>query len=125
MLFTDVLNKNKDFLLLYKKGKAIGTSSVVVYFRPNRMPVNRLGITTGKKIGGAVSRVRARRVIKAAYRNAERFFPIGFDIVIVARDAAVHSKSTEIEGFLKSRVVKEMNKPFDFKQNNFKRKSKK
>ncbi len=49
MLYTEILNKNKDFLFLYRKGRSIVSKYVVLYVRPNGKPYNRLGITAGKK----------------------------------------------------------------------------
>ena len=111
MLYTQILNDNKDFLTLYKKGKYIVSKVVVVYYRKNKLPFNRLGITAGKKVGNAVHRNRAKRIIRQAYRENEIEFPIGYDFVIVARSTAGNGivKSTEISEFLKNQVLKELN----------------
>lgn len=116
MLFTTIIKSNKDFMKVYKKGRFSANSLITIYFLPNRSPYNRIGITTSKKIGNAVQRNRARRIIRAAYRNTEKLFPIGFDIIFVARTDILNAKSTNIETFIKRRVLKEMNKTF--KQNN-------
>ncbi len=60
MLYTIKLNKNKDFVRLYTKGAFVSGGICTVYFRKNGTDKNRFGITTGKKIGNAVSRSRAR-----------------------------------------------------------------
>lgn len=112
MLFTSIINSNKDFVKTYKKGKFTANRMIAVYFIPNRSPYNRIGITTSKKIGNAVQRNRARRIIRAAYRKTEKLFPIGYDIVFVARPDINIVKSTSLEKFIKQRVLKEMNKPF-------------
>lgn len=112
MLFSQSLNKNKDFLRLYKNGKSMANSACIFYYAPNKLPFNRLGITTSKKIGNAVLRNRAKRIIKAAYQQNELNFPIGFDFVIVARSLATTVKSDKISDFLLNKVIKEVNKPF-------------
>lgn len=109
MLFTETIDSNRDFLFLYKKGKSIITKAVVVYFRKNNKPYNRLGITSSKKIGNAVKRNRARRVIRAAYRENEDKFPIGYDIIIVARAASTVVKSYTIKKIFKEKVIPEIN----------------
>ncbi len=122
MLFTKVIKSNKDFMKAYKKGRFSANNFISVYFLPNKSPYNRIGITTSKKIGNAVQRNRARRIIRAAYRNKEKLFPIGFDIIFVARQDIISVKSTDIEIFFKKRVLKEMNKPFKpFNKKNKKR----
>ena len=49
MLYTEILNDNKDFLTLYKKGRYAASKYSVIYVRPNGRPFNRLGITAGKR----------------------------------------------------------------------------
>ena len=44
-----------------------------------------MGITSGKKIGGAVQRNRARRIIRAAFSQLEGRINGSYDIVFVAR----------------------------------------
>lgn len=105
MLYTNILKNNKDFVRLYKRGRNIASKACIVYYMPNNAPYNRIGITTGKKVGNAVARNRSRRVIRAAYRKIEKDFPIGFDIVIVARAYCSQCKSQELEEFFTGRVL--------------------
>ncbi len=113
MLYTEILNDNRDFLNLYKKGNCIVSRTAVVYFRKNGLSFNRLGITAGKKVGNAVKRNRAKRIIRQAYRTSEVLMPIGIDIVIVARASITGVKSYSVEHFLSGRAVKEMQKVFE------------
>lgn len=108
MLYTETLNDNRDFLALYKKGKFIASKYTVIYVRPNRRSYNRLGITVGKKIGNAVCRNRAKRIIRQAYRESEIYLPIGIDIVIVARKPVCEVKSQELCGYMKKHGVPEI-----------------
>lgn len=108
MLFTLKLTSNKDFLRLYKKGKYIVSKACIFYFMQNNMPYNRIGITTSKKVGNAVARNRARRIIRAAYTECETAVPIGYDIVIVARGNASNTKSTQISSFIMKRFIPEL-----------------
>lgn len=108
MLYTEMLNDNKIFLLLYKKGKPIISKWLVIYVRKNNLPYNRLGITAGKKVGNAVKRNRAKRVIRQVYRENELKLPIGIDIVIVARAYLPDVKSNVVSKFFSDRVIKEI-----------------
>lgn len=110
MLFSETICDNKLYLKLYKKGEYVASPFLTAYFLKNNMPVNRIGITTGKKIGKAVQRNRARRIIRAAYRLTESEFPIGYDIVFVAREGIIDKKSTDIIEFFKKRVIVKINK---------------
>lgn len=104
MLYTETLNKNKDFLFLYRKGKSVVGRYAVIYVRPNKKPYNRLGITAGKKVGNAVHRNRAKRIIRQAYRENEKDIPLGLDIVIVARASICSVKSGVISEWLAKSV---------------------
>jgi ribonuclease P protein component len=71
MLFTISLNENHVFRRLYRSGKSAVSSCAAVYVKKNRLGANRLGITVSKKLGGAVQRNRAKRVVREAYRLLE------------------------------------------------------
>ncbi len=112
MLYTEILNDNKDFLAIYKKGRYVASKYSVIYVKPNGRPFNRLGITAGKKVGNAVCRNRAKRIIRLAYRNSEVDMPVGMDIVIVARSAICNIKSNEYCGYIKKYGLNDINKMF-------------
>ena len=101
MLFTLILKDNKDFLRLYKKGKFIAGKYAVIYYTKSRNDYNRMGITAGKKIGKAVERNRAKRLIRQAYRETESILPRGYDYVIVAREAINGVKCGAVTDFMK------------------------
>ncbi|MDQ5983096.1 MAG: Ribonuclease P protein component [Eubacteriales bacterium SKADARSKE-1] len=90
------LNQNKDFNRAYSKGRSYVCHALVVYIIKNYKKGTRIGITTSKKIGNAVERNRARRVIKEAYRQIAPKISGNFDIVFVARRPATNTLSTKI-----------------------------
>lgn len=96
---------NRDFHRLYKKGKSKVTPLFVVYTAKGRKGKLRLGITVGKKIGGAVQRNRAKRLITAAFRSLTPNLTQGYDVVIVARVRVLAFKSTQIAELLKKQFT--------------------
>lgn len=98
------LNRNTDFRTLYYRGKSQVDAALVTYAKRNREEVTRVGITVGKKIGGAVRRNRCRRVIREAYRALLPRVNRGWDIVFVARRRTVFLKSTEIRQIMESQL---------------------
>lgn len=96
------LVENHLFRRLYRTGKSQVTPYIVVYYKKTKLPYNRLGITTTKKIGNAVERNRARRLIKEAYRLLEPDYmkSASYDIVIVARRKAVFAKMQHVKDSL-------------------------
>lgn len=113
MLYTEILKDNKDFLTLYNKGRYITSEFSVIYVRPNNRPYNRLGITAGKKIGNAVCRNRAKRLIRLAYSQCELSIPIGVDMVIVARKPLCSVKSDVFCNYMRKSGIKEINKTIE------------
>ena len=91
------IKKNKDFRLIYKRGKSSVTSVLAMYVRKNKNASNRIGITVSTKVGKAVVRNRVRRRIREAYRKNEMRFEQGFDIIFVSRVRAASVSFYEIE----------------------------
>jgi len=113
MKFT-AIRENHLFQKTYAKGKRCVTHSVAVYAmrdyfaekyrrtNPKKEAINRIGIAAGKKIGGAVERNRAKRVIREAYRSICKKYAVkhGFLVVLAARETAAKLKMPEVEGDL-------------------------
>lgn len=91
---------NKDFRTAYYHGKVQAHPAVIVYARRTKYPYARLGITTGKKVGGAVQRNRARRLLREAYRGLNQRVNGHWDIVLVARARTLQFKSTQLQQVL-------------------------
>lgn len=103
--------ENHLYSKAYSKGKRAVTSSLAVYVlpdyaakriaksHPEKIIVNRIGLTTSTKLGGAVVRSRCRRILREGLRAIEKKKELkkGFLIVIAARSAAVSKKSNDIE----------------------------
>lgn len=86
------VKENRDFSRLYKKGKSCVSPVLVTYALKNRQKTLRYGITTGKKVGNAVKRSRARRVIRASYYQLFDEIKPGYDLIFVARGKTPHVK---------------------------------
>ena len=100
MEFTESLKENFQFRRLYRRGKSEAGPFVAVYCQRNGMDINRLGITTGGKLGKAIVRNRIRRRIKEAYRLSGKQMKRGYDIVVVARHRSVKTDYHHIESDL-------------------------
>lgn len=103
--------ENHLYSKAYAKGKRAVTPVLAVYVlpdyaakrlakaHPQHRIMNRIGLTTSTKLGGAVVRSRLRRIMRAglAFLIKKKPLKTGFLIVIAARGAAVRLKSTDIE----------------------------
>ena len=99
------INQNKLFIRAYRKGVSMVTPLVVTYVMKNRYGHIRIGITSSKKIGGAVQRNRARRVIRAAIRAINLDMNQGYDIILVARSKTTRCKSWQLEPLIRKRLT--------------------
>jgi len=111
MKHTVSLKHNYEFRRLYRSGKSTVDAYIAVYYKKYRKSGNRLGITATKKIGCAVERNRARRLIREAYRLCEDEFPTGLDIVVVARRKAVFANMQTIRGSLRKALAQKRPPP--------------
>ena len=103
--------ENHLFSKAYSKGKRVLTSALAVYIlpdyaakrlqkaHPQKIMVNRIGLTTSKTLGSAVVRSRCRRLMREAMREIERErdLKVGFLIVIAARHAMIPLKMDEVK----------------------------
>ena len=92
--------KNKDFQIVYKKGKSNANKYLIMYVLENKKTENRLGISVSKKVGNSIVRHRITRLIRESYRLNSSQFKFGYDIVIIARANAKGKSYKEIESAL-------------------------
>ena len=98
MQFSSSLKLNHIFRRLYRKGQSAANGYLVLYCRKNGSRQNRIGLTVGAKLGHAVDRNRLRRRLREIYRLHEGQFARGYDIVVVARTAAMQAPYRQLEG---------------------------
>ena len=91
------LKENAAFRRLYYKGKSAGNRYLVIYCARNRLEATRVGLTVSTKLGHAVVRNRVRRRLREIVRHNASCLPSGYDIVIVARTAAVEAEFAALE----------------------------
>ena len=87
MKHTLSLNKNTLFKRLYYRGKTFGSPYFVLYVMHTNSDINRIGFTVSKKIGKAVVRNRARRLMFESFRLYEPQIKRGYYMVMVAKSA--------------------------------------
>ena len=90
------IGKNREYKKIYNRGKSMASPILVTYFLRNNLSTFRVGITTSKKIGNAVKRNRARRIIRAAFYKLEKNVKNGYDFVFVARNKTCFVKTDDV-----------------------------
>jgi ribonuclease P protein component len=95
----------KDFVNLNRLGKRFHTKHFTLIYKKTEAEFTRVGITVGRKIGNAVRRNRIKRLVREYYRLNKKRFPVGFDIVIVAKKGAHCLNYTNIKEELSEIVL--------------------
>ena len=114
------IRENHLFVKAYTGGRRAPSKTCTVYVlkdrqarrimksRPDKQYINRIGITASKKIGGAVQRNRAKRVIREALRLLMQEYTLktGHLIVIAAREKATVSKMQDVKRDVQSALMR-------------------
>jgi ribonuclease P protein component len=83
------LSRSGEFDRVYREGRSHASRHLVVYAFPRSDADSpRLGVSVGRKLGGAVERNRVKRLLREAFWARAEALPDGLDFVIVARPAA-------------------------------------
>ena len=65
---------------------------------PQKVQFNRVGLSVGKRIGSAVARNRAKRLLREGYRAVKKTgIKTGFLVVLAARDDIKGKKATDVQ----------------------------
>ncbi len=89
------LNRNEQYLKVYRLGQRTYHKYFTLYYLPNGKEYNRLGFKVGKKLAKAVRRNRLRRLLRESYRLLEEKILTGYDIIISAKDGSLDMNSYE------------------------------
>ncbi|NLC83826.1 MAG: ribonuclease P protein component [Ruminococcaceae bacterium] len=87
MKHTEPLRMNYEFARVYKRGRFLVSSLVVLHYFRRKGPAgpNRLGVTVSKKVSGSVRRNRIKRLLRESYRLQESELASGYDIILTGR----------------------------------------
>jgi ribonuclease P protein component len=85
------LSRSGEFERVYREGRSHASRHLVVYAFPRSEGDDsepRLGVSVGRKLGGAVERNRMKRLLREAFWAGAEDLREGHDFVIVARPGA-------------------------------------
>ena len=99
---TERVRKRAEYQNIYDRGVKVHSRSFTLFRLANGLEAGRLGIAATRKLGGAVVRNRAKRLVREVFRR-NKLAP-GFDIVIVPRrellDTSLNALETEFRHIL-------------------------
>jgi len=104
MKSADIIRNQQDFDKLKKYGKSAGSRFVVLIYRKNNLDYTRRAFLASKKVGNAVTRNRARRLMKEAFRQMESTVPAGYDLLFIARNTIVDSKCADVKKSIEAAI---------------------
>jgi ribonuclease P protein component len=94
---TERLQRGYQFRRVYEHGRKVTGRLVVVYAVHDQSADRALGVVTSRKIGGAVARNRARRLLREAYRLNKQKLKTNLQIVMIARTAINGKQRQDVE----------------------------
>ena len=85
---------------MYERGTRAHSRFCTLFILPNERTVARLGIAATRKLGGAVVRNRAKRLIREVFRRNK--IAQGFDVVVVPKRELLDASLTVLEADYRS-----------------------
>jgi ribonuclease P protein component len=92
------LAQSRDFARVRQQGERLAQGCLIANW--NRLPDGtppKLGVVTSKKIGGAVERNRARRLLRESFRRHQHEFAQPVELVLVARNSIAGKEFAGVE----------------------------
>src|SRR4051812_23298986 len=92
------LSRSAEFDRVYREGRSHAGRHLVLYSFPREAGGDdepRLGLSVGRKVGGAVERNKVKRLLREAFWQSEELLPAGHDFVVVARSEAAEFADRE------------------------------
>jgi ribonuclease P protein component len=96
------IRRRPEFQQVYERGTRVHGAFFTVFMLPTQAAsgAGRLGIAATKKLGGAVSRNRAKRLIREVFRRTK--IAPGFDVVVVPKREMLDASQTALEAEYRS-----------------------
>ena len=91
---------------MYERGVRVHSRYTTVFLLPNDRGLGRLGIAATRKIGGAVQRNRAKRLIREVFRR-NKIAP-GFDIVVIPKREFLDASLSTLEADFRNLVERRL-----------------
>jgi ribonuclease P protein component len=94
------LRRPADFERVRQEGRAWFHPLLVLVAAPNLVGPTRVGVVAGRRVGPAVARNRAKRLLREAARHLYPRLMPGWDLILIARPPILTVKEPQVEAAL-------------------------
>jgi ribonuclease P protein component len=92
------LAQSRDFARIRQQGERLAQGCLIANWKKlSDGAPPKLGVVTSKKIGGAVARSRARRLLRETFRRHQHEFAQPVELVLVARNSIAGKNFAGVE----------------------------
>jgi ribonuclease P protein component len=100
------VRRRPDYQRVYENGSKTGGRYSTVFLLRNSGGPGRLGIAATKKLGGAVQRNRAKRLIREVFRRNK--VAQGYDVVVIPKRPLLNATLTVLEADYRASVLRQL-----------------
>jgi len=100
------IRRRAEFQQIYDRGLKVHSRYTTVFLLANSHGVGRLGVAATRKLGGAVQRNRAKRLIREIFRR-NKLAP-GFDVVVVPKRELLEASLSTLEADYRSLLARSL-----------------
>lgn len=91
------LRRGKDIQRAYQEGARLVCRFFVAFVVPRGAGPLRLGVVASRRVGGAVARNRAKRLLREVFRLRRPAREVSADVVLVARASIAKARLRDVE----------------------------
>jgi len=103
------VRRRPEYEAIYEEGRRLSGRLMTVFVQDNSLGRARLGIAATRKLGSAVIRNRAKRLVREVFRRNKP--PGGLDIVVIPRREMIEADYAHVEADFLSTLTRRGAKP--------------